>query len=175
MNRPTTFAMMMFAVLVANAALELSARAIVPLTMWTGLAPPDVVADRAPGPDPLDGPPPSDAENEQRSSTEADYLEIELRCDTIPERTFITNTSDKDITVTEVRSLAGPLVSGEKGAPDPNFRIPPGETITYETGAGADKATGGIQNEIYNNDRLSEEGARIRTGTGKSMEAHCTS
>jgi len=102
-------------------------------------------------------------------------LQVELRYETTPEQTIITNNSDKTVIVTEIRSLVGPPVAGEEGAPDPDLAIAPGQTRTYETGAGADPATGGTSNAIYDNDRLSKEGARILTSTGESIEAHCAS
>jgi hypothetical protein len=77
--------------------------------------------------------------------------------------------------VTEVRSLEGPPVAGEEGAPDPDLAIAPGQTRIYETGAGADTTTGGISNAIYDNERLSREGARILTSTGETIEARCPS
>ena len=77
--------------------------------------------------------------------------------------------------MTEIRSLSGPPVAGEEGAPDPDVAIAPGQTRIYETGAGADPASGGISNAIYDNDRLSEEGARILTSTGESIEVRCAS
>jgi hypothetical protein len=79
------------------------------------------------------------------------------------------------VIVTEIRSLAGPPVAGEEGAPDPDLAIAPGQTRIYETGAGADLASGGISSPIYDNDRLTEEGARILTSTGESIEAPCAS
>ena len=36
-------------------------------------------------------------------------------------------------------------------------------------------ASGGISNPIYDNDQLAEEGARILTSTGDSIEAPCAS
>jgi len=102
-------------------------------------------------------------------------LQVELRCETTPEQTIITNTGDETVIVTEIRSLLGPPVAGEEGAPNPDLAIASGQTRTYETGAGADPATGGISNAIYDNDRLSKEGARILTSTGESIEARCSS
>jgi hypothetical protein len=131
--------------------------------------------ERAPESDPLDGPPPRDAGNRNRGRTTVDGLQVELRCEATPEQTIITNNSDETIIVTEVRSLAGPPVAGEEGAPDPDLAIAPGQTRIYETGAGADTATGGISNPIYDDDRLSKEGARILTSTGESIEVRCAS
>ncbi len=128
---------------------------------------------REPAPDPLDGPPPRDAGSRNRGGTTVNGLQVELRCETTPEQTIITNTGDETVVVTEIRSLVGPPVAGEEGAPDPDLAIAPGQTRTYETGAGADPATGGISNAIYDNDRLSKEGARILTSTGESVEARC--
>jgi hypothetical protein len=139
------------------------------------VAPPTTVPDRDPDPDPLDGPPPRDAGNGNRGGTTADDLQVELRCEATPEQTLITNNGDETIIVTEVRSLAGPPVAGEEGAPDPDLAIAPGQTRIYETGPGADPAGGGIDSPIYDNDRLSEEGARILTSTGESIEARCAS
>jgi hypothetical protein len=59
--------------------------------------------------------------------------------------------------------------------PDPDLAITPDQTRIYETGAGADPASGGISSPIYDNDRLSEERARSLTSTGKSIEAPCAS
>jgi hypothetical protein len=134
---------------------------------------PAPVRDREPAPDPLDGPPPRDAGNRNRGGTTVNGLQVELRCETTPEQTIITNTGDETVVVTEIRSLVGPPVAGEEGAPDPDLAIAPGQTRTYETGAGADPATGGISNAIYDNERLSKEGARILTSTGESVEARC--
>jgi hypothetical protein len=136
---------------------------------------PAPVRDREPASDPLDGPPPRDAGNRNRGETTVNGLQVELRCETTPEQTIITNTGDETVVVTEIRSLVGPPVAGEEGAPDPDLAIAPGQTRTYETGAGADTATGGISNAIYDNDRLSKEGARILTSTGESIEARCPS
>ena len=102
-------------------------------------------------------------------------LQIELRCEATPEQTIITNNGNETVIVTEVRSLVGPPVAGEEGAPDPDLAVAPGQTRIYETGPGADAASGGIRNAIYDNDRLSEEGARILTSTGESIEARCAS
>jgi len=137
--------------------------------------PPTSVPDRDPDPDPLDGPPPRDARNGNRGGTTEVDLEVELRCEATPEQTNITNNGDETVIVTEIRSLAGPPVAGEEGAPDPDLAIAPGQTRTYETGAGADPASGGISRAIYDDDRLSEEGARILTSTGESIEAPCAS
>jgi hypothetical protein len=104
-----------------------------------------------------------------------DGLQVELRCEATPEQTIITNNGDETVIVTEILSLVGPPVAGEEGAPDPDLAIAPGQTRIYETGAGADSATGGITTPIYDNDRLSKEGARILTSTGKSIEARCAS
>jgi hypothetical protein len=129
--------------------------------------------NREPAPDPLDGPPPRDAGNRDRGGTTVSDLQVELRCETTPEQTIITNTGDETVIVTEIRSLVGPPVAGEEGAPDPDLALAPGQTRAYETGAGADPSTGGISNAIYDNDRLSKEGARILTSTGESIEARC--
>jgi hypothetical protein len=138
-------------------------------------APPTSVPDRGPDPDPLDGPPPRDARNGNRGGTTEVDLEVELRCEATPEQTIITNNGDETVIVTEIRSLAGPPVAGEEGAPDPDLAIAPGQTRTYETGDGADPASGGISYAIYDNDRLSEEGARVLTSTGESIEVRCAS
>jgi hypothetical protein len=134
---------------------------------------PAPVRDREPAPDPLDGPSLRDAGSRNRGGTTVNGLQVELHCETTPEQTIITNTGDETVVVTEIRSLVGPPVAGEEGAPDPDLAIAPGQTRTYETGAGADPATGGISNAIYDNERLSKEGARILTSTGESIEAHC--
>jgi hypothetical protein len=131
--------------------------------------------ERKPESDPLDGPPARDAGNRNRGRTTADGLQVELRCEATPEQTIITNNSDETIIVTEVRSLAGPPVAGEEGAPDPDLAVAPDQTRIYETGAGADPATGGISTSIYDDGRLSKEGARILTSTGESIEARCAS
>jgi hypothetical protein len=138
------------------------------------MTPPTPGHDRDSDPDPLDGPPPRDAGNRNRGGTTSD-LQVELHCEATPVQTIITNNSDETVIVTEIRSLAGPPVAGEEGAPNPDLAIAPGQTRIYETGAGADPASGGIRNTIYDNDRLSEEGARIRTSTGESIEARCAS
>jgi hypothetical protein len=138
-------------------------------------APPTSVPDRGPDPDPLDGPPPRDARNGNRGGTTEVDLEVELRCEATPEQTIITNNGDETVIVTEIQSLAGPPVAGEEGAPDPDLAIAPGQTRTYETGDGADPASGGISYAIYDNDRLSEEGARVLTSTGESIEVRCAS
>jgi hypothetical protein len=59
--------------------------------------------------------------------------------------------------------------------PDPDLAIAPGQLRSYETGAGADPASGGISSPIYDNDRLSEEWVRILTGTEESIETVCAS
>jgi hypothetical protein len=64
-------------------------------------------------------------------------------------------------------------VAGEEEIPTPQLAIAPGQTRTVETGANADTASGGISSEIYDNARLDEEGARITTNTGESVEARC--
>ena len=139
------------------------------------LAPPTAVPERNPDSDPLDGPPPGDRRNGRRGGTAVDDLDVELRCEATPEQTIITNNGAETVIVTEIRSLVGPPVAGEEGAPDPDLAIAPGQTRIYETGPGADPASGGIRNAIYDDDRLSEEGARIRTSTGESIEAGCES
>ena len=131
--------------------------------------------NREPESDPLDGPPRRDAGNGNRGRTVVDGLQIELRCETTPEQTIITNSSDETVIVTEIRSLVGPPVAGEESAPDPDLAIAPGQTRIYETGAGADPASGGIRDAIFDNDRLSDEGVRILTSTGESIEARCAS
>lgn len=136
-------------------------------------APPTTVPDRDPEPDPLDGPPPA-ARSGNRGRTAVDDLQVELRCEATPEQTIITNNGDETVIVTEIRSLAGPPVAGEEGAPDPDLAIAPGQTRIYETGTDADRTSGGISNAIYDNDRLSEEGARILTSRGESIEVACT-
>jgi len=137
--------------------------------------PPTTVPDRAPETEPLGGPPRRDAGNGTRGGTTVNGLDVKLRCETTPEQTIITNNGDETVIVTEIQSLAGPPVAGEEGAPDPDLAIAPGQTRIYETGAGADPASGGIGNAIYDDDRLSEEGARILTSTGESIEARCAS
>ena len=139
------------------------------------LAPPTTVPDRNPDPDPLDGPLPADERNGNRGVTTVDGFDVELRCEAMPEQTIITNNGGETVIVTEIRSLAGPPVAGEEGAPDPDLAIAPGQTRIYETGPGADLASGGISSPIYDNNRLSEEGARILTSTGESIEAPCAS
>lgn len=125
--------------------------------------------------DPLDGPPPSGRGNGNRGGTTPGNLQIALRCEDTPEQTIITNAGDQPIVVTEIRSLVGPLVAGEEGIPTSQLAIPPDETRTVETGSDADTASGGISSEIYDNDRLDEEGARIITNSGESIEAPCAS
>ena len=140
----------------------------------TASSPPTPDRNREPESDPLDGPPPRDEGNRNRSGTPGD-LQVELRCEATPEQTIITNNGDETVIVTEIQSLAGPPVAGEEGAPDPDLAIAPGQTRIYETGAGADPA-GGISSAIYDNDdRLSEEGARVLTSTGDSIEVRCAS
>jgi len=136
---------------------------------------PTPVPEGAPATDPLDGPSPRAAGDGNRGGTTGDTLDVKLRCEATPEQTIITNNGDETVIVTEIQSLAGPPVAGEEGARDPDLAIAPGQTRTYETGAGADTATGGISNAIYDDDRLSEEGARILTSTGESIEARCAS
>lgn len=136
---------------------------------------PTPIPDRDRDPDPLDGPPPADERNGNRGGTTVEDLQVELRCEATPEQTIITNNGAETVIVTEIRSLAGPPVAGEEGAPDPDLAIAPGQTRIYETGAGADPASGGIRSPIYDDDRLSEEGARILTSTGESIEALCAS
>jgi hypothetical protein len=138
---------------------------------------PTTVPDRDPDPDPdpLDGPPPADERNGIRGGTTIDNLAVELRCEATPEQTIITNNGDETVIVTEVLSLAGPPVAGEEGAPDPDLAIAAGQTRIYETGEGADPASGGIRRPIYDDDRLSQEGARILTGTGESIDVPCAS
>jgi hypothetical protein len=136
---------------------------------------PEPEAEPVPEPDPLDGPPPRDPGNRNRGGTMVDGLQIELRCESTPEQTIITNNGDETVIVTEIRSLAGPPAAGEEGAPDPDLAIAPGQTRIYETGPGADLDRGGISSAIYDNDRLPEEGARILTSTGESIEARCAS
>ena len=131
--------------------------------------------NREPESDPLDGPPPRDAGNRNRGRTTMDSLQVELRCEATPEQTIITNNGDETVIVTEILSLVGPPVAGEEGAPDPDLAIAPGQTRIFESGAGADPATGGISNAIYDDDRLSKEGSRILTSTGDSVEARCPS
>jgi hypothetical protein len=135
---------------------------------------PTAVPDRVAEPDPLDGPPPDETRNGNRggSTTLAD-LQVELRCEATPEQTIVTNNGDETVIVTEIRSLAGPPVAGEEGAPDPDLAIAPGQTRIYETGPGADTASGGISSPIYDDDRLANEGARIHTSTGESIEVRC--
>src|SRR3954471_3130172 len=84
----------------------------------------------SPTSDPLDGPPSPDAGNRNRGGTTVTDLQVELRCETTPEQTIITNNSDKTVIVTEIRSLVGPPVAGEEGAPDPDLAIAPGQTRT---------------------------------------------
>src|SRR5215216_2208475 len=130
------------------------------------LAAPATVPDRNPDPDPLDGPLPADERNGNRGVTTVDGFDVELRCEAMPKQTIITNNGGETVIVTEILSLAGPPVAGEEGAPDPDLAIAPGQTRIYETGPGADLASGGISSPIYDNNHLSEEGARILTSTG---------
>jgi hypothetical protein len=129
--------------------------------------------NREPESEPLDGPPPRDAGNRNRGRATVNDLQVELRCEATTEQTIITNNGDETVIVTEVRSMVGQPVAGEEGAPDPDLAVAPGQTRIYETGPGADSASGGIRNAIYDNDRLSEEGSRILTSTGESIEARC--
>ena len=125
--------------------------------------------------DSLDGLPPADERNGHRGGTTLGDLRVEVRCQATPEQAIITNNGDETVIVTDVRSLAGPPVAGDDGAPDPDLVIAQGQTRIYETGAGADPASGGISSAIDDNDRLSEEGARILTSTGESIEVPCPS
>ena len=49
----------------------------------------------------LDGPPPRDEGNRNRSGTPGD-LQVELRCEATPEQTIITNNGDETVIVTEI-------------------------------------------------------------------------
>src|SRR5215213_1446960 len=53
--------------------------------------------------EPLDGPPPSNSENRNRGGTTVNNLQVELRCETTPEQTIITNTGEETVIVTEIR------------------------------------------------------------------------
>jgi hypothetical protein len=92
-------------------------------------------------------------------------VEISLNCAAEPERTTITNTGTDAFTVSRITSRAGPAVAGEETLPAINLVVPPGESHTVETGAGADPATGGIGNDIYD-DSLNGEGAIVKTTAG---------
>jgi hypothetical protein len=97
-----------------------------------------------------------------------------VHCTGAPERTIIRNGTAETITVTRIRSLyEDPVESAELGLPDPEQRIAPGESLTVETGGGADRSTGGIESHIYNDQFLEDEGARIETSAG-TITAPCS-
>jgi hypothetical protein len=106
-----------------------------------------------------------------RSRSKQRPVELSLDCAAQPEMTTITNTSPEAVTVNRITSWAGPEVAGEETLPTIDLVIPPGESRTVETGPGADPATGGIGNEIYNDARLESEGATVRTTAGTFRKA----
>lgn len=106
-----------------------------------------------------------------RSRAKQRPIELSLDCAAQPETTTITNSGPEAITVNRITSRAGPAVAGEETLPTIDLVVPPGESRTVETGPGADPATGGIGNEIYNDARLDSEGATVRTTAGTFRKA----
>ncbi len=106
-----------------------------------------------------------------RSRAKQRRVEISLDCAAQPETTTIINTGPDAITVNRISSRAGPAVVGEETLPTIDLVIPPGESRTVETGPGADPATGGIGNDIFNDDRLDAEGAIVKTTAGTFRES----
>jgi len=101
-----------------------------------------------------------------RSRAKQRLVAISLDCASQPETTTITNNGPEAITVNRMASRTGPAVVGEETLPAIDLVIPPGESRTVETGPGADPATGGIADEIFNDDRLDVEGVIVKTTAG---------
>jgi hypothetical protein len=100
-----------------------------------------------------------------RSRARPRPVQISLVCTARPETTTITNTSPRAIRVNRITSRAGPAVAGEETLPTSDLVIPPGESRTVETGPGANPASGGIGNDIYDDQRPGE-GAIVKTSAG---------
>ncbi len=96
-------------------------------------------------------------------------LTVTVACKATPETTRVKNNLNRAITIRAVGSIYRPFgyepvrVERKLGA---------GETVTFESGAGADrnKLTGSF---IYNNDVGSKEGAKVVTGSGARFGDRC--
>jgi len=93
-------------------------------------------------------------------------VNVTVACKATPETTRVKNNLNRAITIRAVGSIYRPFgyepvrVERKLGA---------GETVTFESGAGADrnKLSGSF---IYNDDAGSREGARVRTSVGTSID-----
>ena len=94
-------------------------------------------------------------------------VNVTVACKATPETTRVKNNLNRAITIRAVGSIYRPFgyepvrVERKLGA---------GETVTFESGAGADrnKLSG---SSIYNDDDVgSREGARVRTSVGTSID-----
>jgi hypothetical protein len=96
-------------------------------------------------------------------------LTVTVACKATPETTRVKNNRNKAITIKAVGSIYQPFsyepvrVERKLGA---------GKTVTFESGAGADRnvLTGSF---IYNNDVGSKEGARVITKAGTRFTDRC--
>jgi hypothetical protein len=118
-------------------------------------------------------PPVTSIEPGDGNTTTVDDIVVEVNCDSPIERTSITNNGPTPITIVEVRSTEGGLVSGEADRPEPDRPLAPGDTFVYETGPGADRNSGGMQRQIYDTAEEVGESARVITDAGPPIVVPC--
>jgi hypothetical protein len=96
-------------------------------------------------------------------------LTVTVACKATPETTRVKNNRNKAITIKAVGSIYQPF-SYEPVRVD--RKLGAGKTVTFESGAGADRnvLTGSF---IYNNDVGSKEGARVITKAGTRFTDRC--
>ncbi len=96
-------------------------------------------------------------------------LTVTVACKATPETTRVKNNLNRAITIKAVGSIYRPF-GYEPVRVD--RKLGPGKTVTFESGAGADRnvLTGSF---IYNNDVGSKEGARVITKAGTRYTDRC--
>ena len=96
-------------------------------------------------------------------------LTVTVACKATPETTRVKNNRNRTITIKAVGSIYQPFSNEPVRV---GRKLGAGKTVTFESGAGADRnvLTGSY---IYNNDVGSKEGARIVTGSGARFVDRC--
>ena len=96
-------------------------------------------------------------------------LTVTVACKATPETTRVKNNRNRTITIKAVGSIYQPFSNEPVRV---GRKLGAGKTVTFESGAGADRnvLTGSY---IYNNDVGSKEGARVITKAGTRFTDRC--
>jgi hypothetical protein len=103
-----------------------------------------------------------------RLAEAAPAVGVNVNCTSNPEKTAVTNNTNKPIRVKKVSSIYKPRPGVE---PVPvNRTLKPDKSITFESGSKANGSNALTRQYIYENDVGSREGARVFTSVGRFID-----